>query len=164
MNVFETRFASAALLLSLTAAGALLAQDRDDDFDAEEIVPPPVVVPVVPPVDDGLSDGRSSRDWRAEIDADREAKGWGPNRPRRLNESRQNWIRQYQDLPYRNGSDERWDRFRDSERSDRIGQDRRNFTPMRPDARADAETRAQAYAAMYWMLKAQAEREAEDDR
>lgn len=165
MNALKIRFAGAALVVSLTAAGALWAQDRDEDFAAEGVFPPPVVVPVVPQADDGLSAGRSSRDWRAEIDADREAKGWGPNRPRRLNESRQNWIREYQDLPYGGGS-ERFDRFRDQDgRSDRISQNRRNFTPMRPDARSDAEAQAQAYAAMYWMMKAQAERqEAQDER
>jgi hypothetical protein len=165
MNVFQKRFASAALVLSLTAGGALFAQDRDGDSDGDAVAPPPVVVVPVPQADDGLSRDSSSRDWRGEVAADREAKGWGPDRVRTSNESRQNWIREYQDLPYR-GGDERRDRFRDAQqRSDRIGQNRRNFTPMRPDARSDAETHAQAYAAMYWMMKAQAEREeADDDR
>jgi hypothetical protein len=159
MNVFEKRFASAALILSLASGGALLAQDDSQQSGGEGAIPPVVVVPVVPDTGNGLSRNGSPRDWRGDIEADREAKGWGTSRPRTMNESRQNWIREYQDDAYR-GGDQRWDRFRDpQDRSDRIGQNRSSFTPRRPDARSDAETQAQAYAAMYWMMKAQAERE-----
>ncbi|HEV7279141.1 MAG TPA: hypothetical protein VGN57_02910 [Pirellulaceae bacterium] len=166
MYPFTKRLASAALFLSLTSGGALLAQDDGDESDLDLVIPPPVVaIPVVPQVDGEFSRD-DSRDWRGEIEADRERKGWNSTR-RGLSEGpQQNWIREYQDRAYR-GGDQRWDRFRDSQdRSDRIGPDRNRFTPMRPDVgvRNDAEAQAQAYAALYWMMKARAEREEAEDR
>jgi hypothetical protein len=165
MNVFEKRLVSVVLLLSLTAGGAIFAQEDDRDASADPAAPPVVVVPLVPQVKDGLSRDGSTRDWRGEVAADREAKGWGSDRPRSQRESRQNWIREYQRRDYYSGGQEQWDRFRDpQDRSDRIGQNRSSFTPVRPDARSDAETQAQAYAALYWMMKAQAEQEQAQDR
>jgi hypothetical protein len=103
---------------------------------------------------------------RDEIAADREAKGWGLSRPQSQPGSPRNRLQNYRRPDYYSGGEDRWDRFRDPrDRSDRIGQNRSNFTPMRPDAHSDAETQAQAYAALYWMMKAQAQQqEQQQDR
>lgn len=165
MNVFRTRLLSAAALLSLMAAGAVFAQDDDPNSSADPAAPPVVLVPVVPEASGDQSPNGSSRDWRGEIAADREAKGWGPNRPRSQAETRQDWAKNYRRRDYYSGGQDRWNQIRDpQDRSDRIGQNRSSFTPMRPDTRSDAETQAQAYAALYWMMKAQAEQEQSRDR
>lgn len=170
MNAFYRRMTHIVLLSSLSTGGAVLAQDDGGSGPSDAIAPPLPAVPVVPETDGRSRDG-SSRDWRSEVAADREAKGWGADRPRSQMETRQNWIREYQRRDYynrdpnRSTAQERWDRFRDpQDRSDRIGSNRSSFTPMRPDPRSDAETQAQAYAALYWMMKAQAEQERRQDQ
>lgn len=165
MNVSKNWFASVALFLSLTAGGAILAQDNGPNAPAEPAAPPVVVVPVVPQAGNVLTRDGSSRDWRDEIAADREAKGWGLSRPQSSSGSPRNRLQNYPRSDYYSGGEDRWARFRDPrDRSDRIGQNRSAFTPMRPDVRSDAEAQAQAYAALYWMMKAQAEQEQRQDR